>query len=114
LFGGGFIFRACSGGKPGRKPELGVQQESWIPKEREVKSLQKSGKALRLPFITRKMKLVDLIPVSPSGLPLTAVLSIACFLAAVIVAVIQSGPSGDDDDPGPGDGGLMQPVGAGA
>jgi hypothetical protein len=44
--------------------------------------------------------------------PLSSVISITFSLALVIVAVIQSGKSSDDD--GPGDGGLMQPVGAGA
>jgi hypothetical protein len=67
-----------------------------------------------LTFITPEMKLGELIPVASNPLPLSALLSIACSLAAVIVAVIQSSQSGDDDDPGPGDGGLMQPVGAGA
>ncbi|MEB3304694.1 MAG: hypothetical protein VKL58_00605 [Cyanobacteriota bacterium] len=47
-----------------------------------------------------------------SPFPLSSVISITCSLAVVIFAVIQSGKSSDDD--GPGDGGLMQPVGAGA
>ena len=47
-----------------------------------------------------------------SSFPLSTVISITCSLAVVMVAVIQSGKSSDDD--GPGDGGLMQPVGAGA
>jgi hypothetical protein len=49
---------------------------------------------------------------APSSFPLSTVISITCSLAVVIVAVIQSGKSSDDD--GPGDGGLMQPVSAGA
>ncbi len=87
---------------------------SSFPMAERGKSLQKPGRPLRLTFITREMKLGELIPASASPLPLTAILSIACSLAAVMIAVIQSGQSGDDDDPGPGDGGLMQPVGAGA
>jgi hypothetical protein len=91
-----------------------VQQESWILEKTDVESLQKSGKALRLLFITRIMNMGEIIPAASSPMSVTAVISIACSLAAVIVALIQSGPSGDDDDSGPGDGGLMQPIGAGA
>ena len=47
-----------------------------------------------------------------SPFPFTTVISMGCSLAVVIIAVIQSGKSSDDD--GPGDGGIMQPVGAGA
>jgi hypothetical protein len=49
---------------------------------------------------------------TPSPLPLSTLISITCSMAVVVFAVIQSGKSSDDD--GPGDGGLMQPVGAGA
>ncbi|MFM9073148.1 MAG: hypothetical protein ACKOOC_07100 [Cyanobium sp.] len=57
-------------------------------------------------------KLTDFAFTTPSQFPLSTVISMGCSLAVVIIAVIQSGKSSDDD--GPGDGGLMQPVGAGA
>jgi hypothetical protein len=47
-----------------------------------------------------------------SPFPLSTLISITCSLVVVVVAVIQSGKSSDDD--GPGDGGLMQPVGSAA
>jgi hypothetical protein len=78
------------------------------------KSLQKSRSESILLLITWTINLGEIIPSASSPLSLTAVVSISCSLAAVIVALIQSGQSCDDDDPGPGDGGLMQPVGAGA
>lgn len=58
------------------------------------------------------MKLSDLLPVASTQLPLPTLLPMVCTLALIVVAVIQFGKSSDDD--GPGDGGLMQPVGAGA
>ncbi|MFM9089977.1 MAG: hypothetical protein ACKOPT_17995 [Cyanobium sp.] len=56
--------------------------------------------------------MTDFAFTTPSQFPLSTVISMGCSLAVVIIAVIQSGKSSDDD--GPGDGGLMQPVGAGA
>jgi len=58
------------------------------------------------------MKLPDLLPVASAQLPLHPLLPMLCSLAVIVLAVIQFGKSSDDD--GPGDGGLMQPVGAGA
>jgi hypothetical protein len=56
--------------------------------------------------------LTDFTFATSSPFPFTSVISMGFSLAVVIIAVIQSGKSSDDD--GPGDGGLMQPVGAGA
>jgi hypothetical protein len=38
----------------------------------------------------------------------------ALTVAVLLIGVIQSGESSDDDDSGPGDGGIMQPVGSNA
>lgn len=57
------------------------------------------------------MKLPEFLP-SVSPLPLDVIGSVASTLAIVVYAVIQAGKSSDDD--GPGDGGLMQPVGSAA
>ncbi len=38
----------------------------------------------------------------------------ALAVAVLLIGVIQSGESSDDDDSGPGDGGIMQPVGLSA
>jgi hypothetical protein len=56
--------------------------------------------------------LFDVFPPESSQIPLSTILSLASTLAVIVYAVIQSSKSSDDD--GPGDGGLMQPVGAGA
>ena len=58
------------------------------------------------------MTLPELLPATASQFPLSGSLPMLCTLAVIVVAVIQFGKSSDDD--GPGDGGLMQPVGAGA
>jgi hypothetical protein len=36
----------------------------------------------------------------------------ALGVAVLIIGFLQSGESSDDDDSGPGDGGIMQPVGS--
>lgn len=60
------------------------------------------------------MKLGEFLPTVSSELPVSATVAIASFFAVIIVALLQSGQSSDDDDSGPGDGGLMQPVGLNA
>ncbi|MFN9548493.1 MAG: hypothetical protein ACK6AD_15750 [Cyanobacteriota bacterium] len=56
----------------------------------------------------------ELLPIVSSPFPVSASLAIGTFLAVVIIALLESGQSSDDDDSGPGDGGLMQPVGLNA
>lgn len=58
------------------------------------------------------MTLTELLPAAATQFSLIGLLPMLCTLGVIVVAVIQSGKSSDDD--GPGDGGLMQPVGAGA
>lgn len=40
--------------------------------------------------------------------------SILLSTIVLVIALLQSGESRDDDDSGPGDGGIMQPVGSSA
>lgn len=60
------------------------------------------------------MKLGEILPAVTNQLPASATVAIGTFCAVIIVALLQSGQSSDDDDSGPGDGGLMQPVGLNA
>jgi hypothetical protein len=59
-------------------------------------------------------KLGELLPSVSSQMPVMSTVAIGTFFAVVLIAVLQSGQSSDDDDSGPGDGGLMQPVGLNA
>jgi hypothetical protein len=59
-------------------------------------------------------KLGELLPSASSQLPDVFTFAIGAFLSVVLIVVFQSGQKSDDDDSGPGDGGLMQPVGLSA
>ncbi len=65
--------------------------------------------SIEQPFI-----LGELLPSVSSQMPVMSSVAIGTFFAVVVIAVLQSGQSSDDDDSGPGDGGLMQPVGLNA
>jgi hypothetical protein len=56
----------------------------------------------------------ELLPAVSSSFPALSTVAIGTFFAVVLIALLQSDQSSDDDDSGPGDGGLMQPVGMGA
>jgi hypothetical protein len=47
-------------------------------------------------------------------MPVMSTVAIGTFFAVLLIALLQSTQSSDDDDSGPGDGGLMQPVGLNA
>jgi hypothetical protein len=71
-------------------------------------------KRLILSSIAHSRKLGELLPTVSQQLPVSATVAIGAFLAVLLIVVLQSDQRSDDDDSGPGDGGLMQPVGAGA
>jgi hypothetical protein len=56
----------------------------------------------------------EFLPSVSTAFPFSQTVAIGTFFAIVIIAVLQSSQSSDDDDSGPGDGGLMQPVGLNA
>ena len=56
----------------------------------------------------------ELLPSLSNQLPLFPAFASGLLSIVVAVLILQSDQSRDDDDSGPGDGGLMQPVGAGA
>jgi hypothetical protein len=58
--------------------------------------------------------LVELFPSASSDTSFPAIFIMALAVAVLLIGVIQSGESSDDDDSGPGDGGIMQPVGLSA
>jgi hypothetical protein len=72
------------------------------------------GKPARLRLLKLDFQLGELLPSVSSQLPLSATVTAIAAVGAFLLAVLQSDRSSDDDDSGPGDGGLMQPVGMGA
>ncbi|MBM5815389.1 MAG: hypothetical protein FJ083_01985 [Cyanobacteria bacterium K_Offshore_surface_m2_239] len=56
-------------------------------------------------------QLGELLPSATSQFPALSTVALATFVAVLLIAILQSDQSSDDDDSGPGDGGLMQPVG---
>ena len=71
-------------------------------------------KPARLRLLKLDFQLGELLPSVSSQLPLSATVTAIAAVGAFLLAVLQSDRSSDDDDSGPGDGGLMQPVGMGA
>lgn len=79
----------------------------------EATSRRNRGDALRYMKILFQ-NLVEFSPLASSVSTVPTVLIMALSVAVLVIAFIQSGESSDDDDSGPGDGGIMQPVGLSA
>jgi hypothetical protein len=62
----------------------------------------------------KMLLLGELLPSVPTQFPTLSTVAIGTFVAVVLIALFQSDQSSDDDDSGPGDGGIMQPIGMNA
>jgi hypothetical protein len=53
----------------------------------------------------------ELLPSASIQFPAFSTVAFAALFSVVLIVILQSDQSSDDDDSGPGDGGIMQPVG---
>lgn len=70
-------------------------------------------------YLLRYMKisshdLVELLSSESTAPSFPALLTILLSVGVLVIGFLQASESSDDDDSGPGDGGIMQPVGMGA
>lgn len=77
-----------------------------------LRSISRTGQKNELSYMKISFhQLGELLPSVSTQFPALSTVAIGTFFAVVVIAILQSDQSSDDDDSGPGDGGIMQPVG---